>query len=227
MKIGIIGALDCEVAEFCRDFNASETKIKGIFEGEYNGHKVYISLVGVGKVNAAANTQRLIDLFGIDCVISSGVAGCTAKHLGVCDVAISDKLTYHDFYPIDCLDKYSPFASVFKADEKLVELCKNACDKLGKSENGFKYDVGMIVTGDQFVEDSAVVARLRKDYNSLCTEMEGAAVAHVCVLNKVPFVVIRAMSDNADEKADMSFQEMAAIAAKRACFVAKDMIANL
>ena len=227
MKVGIIGALDCEITEFCRDFKASESKINGIFEGEYNGHTVYISLVGIGKVNAAANTQRLIDLFGVDCVINSGVAGCTAKHLGVCDVAVSDSLTYHDFYPIDCLDKYSPYTSVFKADEKLVNLCTDACKKLANIESAFKYDVGMIVTGDRFVEDGNVVSRLREQYNSLCTEMEGAAVAHVCVLNNVPFVVIRAMSDNADEKADMSFQEMAAIAAKRACFVAKDMIANL
>ncbi len=227
MKIGIIGALDCEVEEFCRDFKASETKVKGIYQGEYNGHTVYISLVGVGKVNAAANAQRLIDIFGVECVINSGVAGCTTKKLGICDVAISDKLTYHDFYPIDCLEKYSPYTSEFKADEKLVKLCENACKKLTENEENFKYAVGMIVTGDQFVEDSNVVKRLGEKYNSLCTEMEGAAVAHVCTLNEVPFVVIRAMSDNADEKADMSFQEMASVAAKHACFVAKDMIENL
>ena len=227
MKIGIIGALDCEVEEFCRDFDASETKIKGIWQGTYNGNEVYISLVGVGKVNAAANTQRLIDIFGVECVINSGVAGCITKELGICDVVISKKLTYHDFYPIDCLDKYSPYTSVFNADTKLVELCEKACLKLKERENGFRYGSGMIVTGDQFIEDSATVKNLGEKYNALCTEMEGAAVAHVCVLNEVPFVVIRAMSDNADEHADMSFNEMALIAAKRACFVAKDMIANL
>ncbi len=227
MKIGIIGALDCEIEEFCRDFRASETNIKGVFKGEYCSHEVYISLVGVGKVNAAANTQRLIDLFGVDCVINSGVAGCVTRELGVCDVVISDTLTYHDFYPIDCLDKYSPYTSVFKADKKLMQLCEIACKELGKQDKDFNYGIGMIVTGDQFVEDSETVKRLREDYGALCTEMEGAAVAHVCVLNNVPFVVIRAMSDNADEHADMSFNEMAAIAAKRACFTAKNMIANL
>ena len=227
MKIGIIGALDCEIEQFCRDFDAKETKIKGIWLGSCNGHEVYICLAGVGKVNAAANTQRLIDIFGTEYVINSGVAGCITKNIGVCDVVISHKLTYHDFSPIDCLDKYSPYTSVFSADKKLVELCTNACKKLSQKENDFKYELGMIVTGDQFIEDSSVVKRLDKEYGALCTEMEGAAVAHVCVLNKVPFVVIRAMSDNADEKADMSFQEMAAIAAKRACFVAKDIIENI
>ena len=225
MKIGIIAALDCEMTEFCRDFGAVESKYFGIYEGKCASHDVYICLAGVGKVNAAANTQRLIDLFGVDCVINSGVAGCTCKHLGVCDIVVSKELTYHDFYPINVLDKYAPFSSVFKADEKLVSLALEACKNIG--DENIKFDAGMIVTGDRFVEDSEVVSRLRKDFNAYCTEMEGAAVAHVCVLNKVPFIVIRAMSDNADESADMSFEQMSAIAAKNASFVSSYIISNL
>ena len=223
MKIGIIAALDCEMAEFCRDYAAVESKYFGIYEGKCAQHDVYICLAGVGKVNAAANTQRLIDLFGVDYVINSGVAGCVTRELGVCDIAVSTELTYHDFTPIDVLDKYAPGTSVFKADEKLTSLAVEACEKI----DGVKFGTGMIVTGDQFIEDSSVVARLRNDFNALCTEMEGAAVAHVCVLNKVPFVVIRAMSDNADESADMSFTEMAAIAAKNASFVSSYIISKL
>lgn len=225
MKIGIIAALDCEMVQFCNDFNATQSKYYGIFEGKCQEHTVYICLVGVGKVNAAANTQRLIDLFGVDAVINSGVAGCISKNLGVCDIAVSTLLTYHDFYPIDVLDKYAPHTSLFKADERLVSLAVDACKKISDKE--FSYDTGMIVTGDVFVEDSVTVANLREKYNALCTEMEGAAVAHVCVLNKVPFVVIRAMSDNADESADMSFESMSAIAAKRASFVSAYIISNL
>ncbi len=225
MKIGIIAALDCEMTEFCKDFCAVESKHYGVYEGKYASHGVYICLVGVGKVNAAANTQRLIDLFNVDCVINSGVAGCISKNLGVCDIAISSELTYHDFHPADLLDKYAPNASRFKADEKMILLAKEACTKI--SDDGFKFDTGLIVTGDQFIEDSAVVSRLRTDFDALCTEMEGAAVAHVCLLNKVPFVVIRAMSDNADESADMSFNEMAEIAAKRASFVSSYIISKL
>lgn len=225
MKIGIIAALDCEMTEFCYKFSAVESKCFGIYEGKCEEHDVFICLAGVGKVNAAANTQRLIDIFGVDYVINSGVAGCVTRKLGVCDIAVSSELTYHDFNPIDVLDKYAPGTSVFKADSRLVELAIEACNNI--SDSGFKYGKGMIVTGDQFVEDSNVVNRLRNDYNALCTEMEGAAVAHVCVLNKVPFVVIRAMSDNADESADMSFNEMAAIAAKRASFVSAYIISKL
>lgn len=225
MKIGIIAALDCEMEEFCRDFGAVESKYFGIYEGKCASHDVYICLSGVGKVNAAANTQRLIDLFSVDFVINSGVAGCTCKHLGVCDIVVSKELTYHDFSPIDVLDKYAPNTSVFYADNKLISLACDACEKI--TDDKFRFDTGMIVTGDQFVEDSAVVAHLREKFNAYCTEMEGAAVAHVCVLNKVPFVVIRAMSDNADESADMSFNEMAAIAAKRASFVSSYIISNI
>lgn len=225
MKIGIIAALDCEMTEFCRDFCAKESKYFGIYEGKCKEHEVYICLAGVGKVNAAANTQRLIDLFGVDYVINSGVAGCTCSHLGVCDVVISKELTYHDFSPIDILDRYAPNTSVFRADAKLIELAKDACSKI--DDEKFRYDAGMVVTGDIFVDDSSLVKRFREEFSALCTEMEGAAVAHVCVLNNVPFVVIRAMSDNADEEADMSFDEMSAIAAKRASFVSSYIISNL
>ena len=224
MKIGIIAALDCEMTKFCEDFNAVESKHFGIFEGTCANHKVYIYLAGVGKVNAAANTQRLIDLFGVDYVINSGVAGCTSREIGVCDIVISEKLTYHDFTPIDVLDKYSPYTSVFGADEKLCALAEKACDALKNIDPTLRYKKGMIVTGDMFVSDSAVVERLRKDYDALCTEMEGAAIAHVAVANKIPFAVIRTMSDFADENADISFDELEKIAAKRAAEIVSDMI---
>ncbi len=227
MKIGIIGALDCEITEFCKNFGAVETEYKGIYHGKCDDKDVYICLVGVGKVNAAASTQRLCDLFDVDAVINSGVAGGVTRSLGICDIAISDKLTYHDFSPIDVLDKYEPHCSVFRADDKLVLLAKNACDEITANDNSFNYDVGMIVSGDKFVEDSEYVKYLSEKYSALCTEMEGAAVGHVCILNSKPFVVIRALSDNADENADMSFEQMAAIAAKRACFVAEYIIRNL
>lgn len=226
MKIGIIGAMDCEIEKFCNDFSATETSNKGIFEGVFNGNSIYICCCGIGKVNAAATTQRLCDLYDIDYVINSGVAGSVSKDLSVCDIAISESLTYHDFNPIDLLDKYSPYSSVFKADEKLVQFAKNACKKLQENATSFKYKTGMIVSGDLFVNDSKIVKRLDADFGALCTEMEGAAIAHVCVLNQKPFVVIRAISDNADENADISFDQMVKIAADRASFIAKDIISQ-
>lgn len=226
MKIGIIGAMDCEIEQFCKDFCAHPSENEGIFEGKFAQHDIYICCCGIGKVNAAANTQKLCDLYDVDYIINSGVAGSVSKSLGICDIAISKNLTYHDFHPLELLDKYVPNTSVFSADERLVKYACNACEKLASTNDGFKYQTGTIVSGDIFVEDSKYVKQLGDKFDALCTEMEGAAVAHVCVLNKKPFVVIRAISDNADENADISFEKMVQIAANRASFVAKEIISQ-
>lgn len=227
MRIGVIGAMDCEIREFCNDFNAVSTEIDGIYKGHYAGHEIYICLCGIGKVNAALSTQRLCDLAGVDCIINSGVAGSVSKKLKICDVAVSESLTYHDFEPIDILDRNSPFTSVFKADGKLVELAEKACERLAKQKSGFGYASGLIISGDKFVSDTKDVQKLNEKFGALCTEMEGAAIAHAALLNKKPFVVIRAISDNADDDADMSFDAMAEIAAKQAGFIVTDMIENI
>ena len=225
-KIGIIAALDCEIEMFINDFNAAVTANKYIYKGEYCGHEIYMTLCGIGKVNAAVCTQRLFDYAGVDAIINSGVAGGVSDKLTICDLAISDKLTYHDFSPIDVLDKYAPGCSVFKADKKLVNLAENAAERLINLGEKFVHETGMIVSGDMFVEDETYNKMLKENYNAVCTEMEGAAVAHAAILNEVPFVVIRAISDNADGEANMSFEQMCAIAAKRACYIVKEMIAN-
>ncbi len=227
MKIGVIGAMDCEIEVFCNEFNAKETHIKGFFKGSCEGHEVYVCLCGIGKVNAACSVQRLIDVFGVDVIINSGVAGDVDRELSICDVAVSKDLTYYDFYPIDILDRNPPYTSVFKADERLVELAVRACEKIKQKDNDFCYKTGLIVTGDRFVEDSEFVKELYKKYKALCTEMEGAAVAHAACINNIPFVVIRAISDNADDEADMSFEQMKVIGARRAGVIVTDIIKNI
>ena len=225
-NIGIIAALDCELEMFISDFNAKVTENKHIYKGSYCGHDVYLTLCGVGKVNAAVCTQRLIDYAKLDAIINSGVAGGVSDKLTICDLAISDSLTYHDFYPIDVLEKYAPGCSVFVADKKLLSLAEDAANKLISSGENFNCQTGMIVSGDMFVENEEYNKMLKEKYNAVCTEMEGAAVAHAALLSGVPFIVIRAISDNADEKADISFEQMCSISAKRACRIVKEMIAN-
>lgn len=226
-KIGIIAALDCEIELFIRDFKAAPLVENGqIFHGSYAGHEIYLTLCGVGKVNAAICTQRLVDMAHVDVIINSGVAGGVSPALNICDLAISDTLTYHDFYPLDVLEKYSPGCSVFCADDKLVRLAVSAAEELRKTGADFHFEVGRIVSGDRFVEDRTYKKMLLDTYRALCTEMEGAAVAHAAIVNQIPFVVIRAVSDNADEGADMSFESMAAVAARRAGFIVKKMIEN-
>ncbi len=223
-KIGIICALDCEIEMFIGDFDAKLTENKYIYKGNYCEHEIYLTLCGVGKVNAAVCAQRLFDYTELDGIINSGVAGGVSENLNVCDLAISSELTYHDFSPIDVLDKYSPGCSVFKADKKLIELAENAAEKLISTGEQFIHETGMIVSGDMFVEDEAYNRSLKERFNAICTEMEGAAVAHAAILSDVPFVVIRAISDNADGEANMSFEQMCGIAAKRASYIVKEMI---
>ena len=225
-KIGIICALDCEIDMFIKDFSASATENKYIFKGTFAGHDVFLTLCGIGKVNAAVCTQRLIDFASPDFIINSGVAGGVSDHLNICDVAISKVFTYHDFSPIDVLEKYAPGCSVFKADDRLVALAENACKSMNETDEKFVFESGMIVSGDMFVEDEAYNQMLKIKFDALCTEMEGAAVAHTAVLNTIPFLVLRAISDNADGNADMTFEQMCAIAAVRACKIVKEIISN-
>lgn len=222
--IGIIAALDIELAAFIKDFDASPAYDGSLYRGSFAGHDVILALCGVGKVNAAICTQKLIDLAKPDAVINSGVAGGLSDKLSVCDLAIADRLVYHDFYPLSLLEKYAPHCAYFQADRRLKALAENAASALSRNEPDFHYEVGCIVSGDRFVEESAIKERLKAEFGAVCTEMEGAAIAHTAYVNGVPFAVIRAISDNADEKADMSFEAMAAIAAKRAVIIVKNMI---
>lgn len=231
-KIALIGAMKSEISVFIRDFNAEETKIPGIYRGFLDDKEIFICQSGIGKVNAAIATQRLIDLFGAEYIINSGVAGGVSGKLSKLDIVISEKLTYHDFTPLDILDNNPPYSKYMTADKNLVSKALEACSKLaieiGKNNgNNFSAFPGVIVSGDCFVNSAEQANRLNRDFGALCTEMEGAAIAHVAVVNKIPFVIIRAISDFADEDAENSFDSFEYIAADRAAFIVKEIISSL
>lgn len=226
-RIGIIGAMASEIKEYRERFGISTPKAGEIATGKVNGHEVFVCESGIGKVNAAITAQRMIDLHKVDYLINSGVAGCITRELNTCDAVIADCLTYHDFNPIDILDRNFPFTSRFVADERLTELAMKSCERLSENGKLFKYVKGTVVSGDCFVNDSSEVERLRRDFNALCTEMEGASIAHVAIASGIPFAVIRTMSDFADENADISFDELEAIAAKRASLIVYDILLAL
>ena len=227
ITVGIIGAMESEVTAFCKRYGAVETAISGIYHAEVGGKNIYIAQSGIGKVNAAITAQRLIDLFHVNYLINSGVAGCISKELSTCDAVIADTLCYHDFNPLSILDENFPYTSHFKTDERLTSIALRACDRLSDGGRLFKYIKGTVVSGDCFVSDTAVVNRLRTEFGALCTEMEGAAIAHVAVANKIPFSVIRTMSDFADENAEVSFDKLERIAADRASEIVSEIIENI
>ncbi len=216
-KIGIIGAMEVEVSELKADMEVTRTLQKAqmdFFEGTLGGKNVVVVRSGIGKVNAAICTQILMDIFEVDAVINTGIAGSLNERIDIGDIVISTDLVHHDMdatnfgYPIGQIPQMNVFS--FTADEELAAKAEQVCGTVNPDIHVWR---GRIVSGDQFVAEQAVKDRLVKTFHGLCTEMEGASIAHAAYLSHVPFIVIRAISDKANGAASMdypAFEKMAA-----------------
>lgn len=175
-------------------------------QGELCGQEAVVVRSGVGKVNAAICTQILIDEFHVTAVVNTGIAGALKDEINIGDLVISTDLVQHDMdatgfgYPLGQIPQMEVFS--FQADERLSNLAKKACEEVNPEIQVFQ---GRIVSGDQFVSDRAVKEKIAGNFDGYCTEMEGAAIAQAAYLNGVPFVVVRAVSDKADESAAMDY----------------------
>ncbi len=194
--IGIIGAMPEEVA-ILRDKleNMKEAHTGGIdvYTGILHGKNIALCCCGMGKASAAAATQLLISAFGADAIINSGIAGNMTSLLTIGDVAISTTVINHDSEN-EMINQSYPYQFEFTADEAMVSAAARACHEIG-----VKCATGRIATGDQFIGDSATKKRIASMVVPLCVEMEGAAIGHIAAKNDKPFVIIRSMSDDADE----------------------------
>lgn len=218
--IGIIGAMDEEVISLKRKMKVTEQReIAGMefFIGTVGDKEVAVVRCGIGKVNAAVCTQILVDHFKVEYVINTGVAGALYPELNIGDIVVSSDTVEHD---MDASAVGNPRGEIprmkktyFEADAKLIETAKVAAEKL-KGEH--KVYVGRIASGDQFICSMKVKEDIYTTFTAYCAEMEGAAIAHTCFLNQVPFVVIRAISDKADQSADVNFEEFVDVAARNA-----------
>lgn len=226
--IGIIGAMEEEVSILKTKMEVLSAKnIVGVdfFMGKMSGKNVIVVRSGIGKVNAAICSQVLIDLYGVDCIINVGVAGALHKDLEICDVVISKDTVQHDFnvssfgHPKGVIPNMPE--SFFAADEEMIGIAKKICDEILEENKAY---IGRIASGDVFVSAAEEKHRITDDFNALCVEMEGAAVGHVCYLNKIPFLVLRSISDKADEKSDTDFDEFVIKAAKQASDIVETMI---
>ncbi len=170
---------------------------------------------GIGKVNAALCAQMLIDRYQPEAVINVGVAGALDPSLHIADVVIARDAVQHDFDTTffgDALGQITGLPSVeIPADASLGCMLAKACEAAG-----VPYRFGRILSGDQFICDAAKKAWLVSQFDGTCTEMEGASVAQVCMLNGVPFCILRSISDGAGDDAGMQYSEFAALAAERA-----------
>ena len=231
MKIGIIGAMEVEVARLVQEMaNEREVSRAGMrfCEGRIGGTEVVVVRCGIGKVNAGICVQILCDLFEVTHVINTGIAGSLDEEINIGDVVVSIDAMYHDmdvtglgYQPgqvpqIDTL--------TFAADPKMraaaVKACREAAPEIGVFE-------GRVVSGDQFICDRGTKDSIAKNFGGLCTEMEGAAIAQAAYLNKIPFVIVRAISDKADESVHVSYEVFEAKAAEHCASIVEHMIKSL
>lgn len=224
MTWGIIGAMEYEVALLKEKMELERTEeISGLTYhiGALAGHKVVVVMCSVGKVNAALCAQTLVQVYKVDRLVNTGVAGALDIRANVFDVVVSDELCYHDA-SLGVLERNPPYTSKFVADHDMLRWAVvSTCEV---ADGAFSCFVGRIVTGDKFISDAAVKADIVERFKPMCVEMEGAAVAHVATMNNIPFVVIRSMSDKADDSAEMSFDEFAPRAAENSARIILKML---
>ncbi len=198
MNYGIMGAMPEEVRLLSAALTDPTTRRVAevdFITGGYGAHRVTVCCAGMGKVNAAAATQILISVFGAQRIVFSGIAGNCSPLLRVGDVAVGCELIHHDIDDLT-LENTGLKSELYHADPALVAAAEAAC-----VAQGVHSVTGRIATGEQFICETAVKNDIIQRCAPLCVEMEGAAVAQVAVKNAVPFVVVRAMSDDADEAA--------------------------
>lgn len=231
MKIGIIGAMDEEIQLFKENIEIKEEVIKAtitFYVGVFEGKEVVICKSGVGKVNAAITTQLLVDQFAVSQIIFTGVAGAVDPKLDIGDIVISTSAIQHDLdasalgFKVGEVPMFD-YPSDFPASEALVQLAEQAANSL----HDVKVIKGRILSGDQFIADYEKVKVLDKLFDGKCVEMEGASVAHVAMLNNVPYVVIRSMSDKANGDANVNFAEFTKLASDRSFSIVHSMIKNI
>ena len=208
--IGVIGAMKEEVASLIHQMKDAEEKVVAgmtFYHGNLWNQDAVVVQSGVGKVNMAICTQILINVYGVDMVINTGVAGGLYKDINVGDIVISSDALQHDFdvtglgYERSVIPGLT--SSVFQADCELVAMAKEACEIVNPEIQCF---VGRVVTGDQFISDNKIRKLLIEQFGGYCAEMEGAAMAQVATLNNIPFVIIRAISDKADDSAPVAYE---------------------
>ena len=197
------------------------------YKGRLGGKEVVVVQSGIGKVNAAICAQILADIYKVSAVVNTGIAGSLKAEIDIGDIVISEDALQHDvdaaafgYEPgqIPQLDTFS-----FKADKRLIELAEECCSRVNPDIHTF---LGRVVTGDQFVSQKEKKEWLTKTFGGSCTEMEGGAIAQACYLNNVPFLILRAISDKADDSASMDYPVFEAKAIQHSVNLMIEMIQN-
>lgn len=217
-KLGIIGAMQVEVEILLGAMeNKKEVKKAGstFYEGTLNGLSTVVVQCGVGKVNAAICAQILCDLFEVTHLVNTGIAGSLCADLDIGDLVVSTDAMYHD---VDAVHFGYPMGKVpgmdttaFPADKTMMDYAFAAAEAVNPGHT----QMGRVASGDQFVAEKPLKEKIIAVTGGLCTEMEGAAIAQTAYRNNLPFVILRAISDKADDSAEMDYPTFERIAAHR------------
>ena len=226
--LGIIGAMDQEVNILKEKMEVKKIDKRASMEfyvGILNGKDVVIVRSGIGKVNAGICAQILVDRFGVDTLINTGIAGSLDAQIDIGDMVISTDALHHD---MDATIFGDPAGQIprmdtlsFPADEKLVKKAVAANEKANPDIHTF---TGRVVSGDQFISDKDVKERISSLFHPMCVEMEGAGIAQAAYLNKVSYVIIRAISDKADNSATMDYPEFEKQAIAHSVALVKELL---
>lgn len=228
-KLGIIGAMEQEVETLqkqLQDVKITQKAGSTFYEGVLEGMPVVVVQCGIGTVNAALCVQMLCDCFGVTHLVNTGIAGSLCADLDIGDLVISRDAMYHDFdccafgYPVG---KVPGMPETFAADESLIQLAMASAETVNPGHT----KLGRVASGDQFVCEKAKKDHIIAVTQAMCTEMEGAAIAHAAYRNQTPFVIIRAISDKADDSAEMDYPTFEKIAAHRCAAVTAAMAKKL
>ena len=229
--IGIIGAMEVEVAilkEKMEDVRIIKKASMDFYEGILAGKKVVVVRSGIGKVNAGICAQILADVFSVDAIINTGIAGSLNKNINIGDIVLSTDVVQHDMdatgfgYRKGQIPQMPVF--FFNADDNLRRLAAEVCREVNPDIQVFE---GRIASGDQFACDQDVKNRIVSEFSAYATEMEGAAIGQAAYLNEIPFLVVRAISDKADGSAQMDYSEFEKAAVDHSVRLTLNMLARI
>lgn len=216
MMLGIIGAMDEEVAKIKEEMESVVIEKKAgmdFYKGTLCGKDVIVVRSGIGKVNAAVCSQILAETYGVGAIVNTGIAGSLRDEIDIGDIVLSTDAIQHDVdaagfgYDAGQIPRMERLA--FPADERLAALAEECCGRVNPDIKTFK---GRVLSGDQFISDKIKKQWLIENFGGFCVEMEGAAIAQVAYLNEIPCLIIRAISDKADDSANMDYSEFEAAA---------------
>lgn len=221
MVVGIIGAMKVEITRLleCMEIDKAESiSSMDFFHGKIDGYCVIIAACGPGKVNAAICTQTMILRYAPDLIINTGTAGSLSTGLGVGDLAIASAVVQYD---IDTTALGDPRGLVSGIDMIEFNCAPFIIENLVESVDRLNYEVGIIATGDRFLGSIEEKQAILNHFDAIACEMESASIGQVCYMNRVPFGIIRSISDNADHESCIDYTEFLEMAASKAASIVR------